>query len=126
MSRDACAGWAILISICGVLALAFVMHEEQERYRRLVGPRTAAPAGPGLVEGNAGAVTLACTAVGGAAAFFAFHAWRPRTYRRTLGFTLVAVTLAAAAGVPGVLRYREAEHNRAAVGTPHLSGGFKY
>jgi hypothetical protein len=126
MSRDACAGWAILISVGGVLALAFVMHEEQERYLRLVGPRTGPSAGPGLVEENAGAVTLACAAVGGAAAFFAFHAWRPRTYRRTLGFTLVAVALAAAAGVPAVLRYREAEHNRAVVVTPDLPGAFKH
>jgi hypothetical protein len=62
---------------------------------------------------------------GDLAAFFAWHAWRPRTHRRTLAFVLVAVALAAA-GVPAVLRYREGEHNRAAVGTPHLPGAFKH
>jgi hypothetical protein len=125
MSRDACAGWAILISVGGVLALAFVLYDEEARYLRLVGPRTGPSAGPGLVEENAGAVTLACAAAGGAAAFFAFHAWRPRTHGQTLAFVLVAGTLAAAAGVPAILRYREAEHNRAAVGTDYMPGAFK-
>jgi hypothetical protein len=126
MSRDACAGWAILVSLGGVLALAFVMHDEEARYRQLVGPRTGPSAGLGLVEAHAEAVTLACAAVGGAAAFFAFHAWRPRTYRRTVGFALVAVTFAAAAGISAFLRHREAEHNFATFKTTHMPGWLKY
>jgi hypothetical protein len=126
MTRDACAGWAVTALVAGGFALAYAYEAERQRFQRLVGPRTLEPAGPGLVEAHAGEVLLAAAAVCGTAAFFAWHAWPTRTHRRIVAFALAALTIAGAAGVTAFLRWAEAEHNRAATGTPYLPRDIKY
>jgi hypothetical protein len=69
---------------------------------------------------------LAATAVLGTAAFFAWHAWPTRTHRRTVAFALAVLTITAAAGVTAFFLRVEAEHNRAATGTPYLPRGVNY